>query len=76
MDPNEQYPKRRRVIIADDDDDEIIPEEYVDDTEIVSNPDELLDENPSDEEEGEDLMENWMRWIFYNDMYYFILFYL
>lgn len=41
--------KRRRIVIEDEDQEE-----------VISNPDELIDENPSDDEEGEDLAENWM----------------
>jgi hypothetical protein len=44
--------KRRRIIIDDDEDNE----------EVISNPDEFIDENFDEDEEGEgeDLQENWM----------------
>lgn len=47
----DQPVKRRRIVIQDDDEEE----------DITSNPDELIDyDNPEEDEgEGEDLMENW-----------------
>ncbi len=55
--------KRRRIVVDDEEEEEDVPD-YGDrdvDSELGSNPDELLSSNPSDEEEGEDLMgDNWM----------------
>jgi hypothetical protein len=53
-------PKRRRII-ADDEDDDV-----ADHGSVGSNPDELIDENVDDpdDEEGEDLEENWLEYVF------------
>lgn len=48
--------KRRRIVIDDDDDDEVDNNEE----DKISNPDEYLDQNNEEEDEGEDLNENWM----------------
>lgn len=53
--------KRRRIVI--DEDEEI-------DEEVISNPDEFLDDKDDpDEEEGEDLEENWLA---YETLFIFI----
>jgi hypothetical protein len=49
MDPSGSPTKRRRIVIEDDEQEE-----------VISNPDELIDENVSDEDDGEDLAENWL----------------
>jgi hypothetical protein len=48
---DESEPKRRRIVIEEDDIDE----------EVISNPDELVDDNDNEDDiEGEDLAENWL----------------
>lgn len=53
MQPN----KLRRIIVDDDEDDG--PADAGNES-VGSNPDDLLEDQPSDDEEGEDIMENWM----------------
>ena len=56
MDPDDGYNKRRRIVIDDEDEDE-----------VISNPDELIDENINeDDEEGEDLAENWLEYVLHS----------
>jgi hypothetical protein len=48
---DESEPKRRRIVIEEDDIDE----------EVISNPDELVEDNENEDDiEGEDLAENWL----------------
>jgi hypothetical protein len=50
MEDDEQQVKRRRIIIEDEDEN----------AEVGSNPDELIGDENSEDEEGEDLNENWI----------------
>lgn len=56
--------QRRRIVIADDEDDE--EDRDMDNRSTGSNPDEEIDENIDniEDEEGEDLAENWIEWVF------------
>jgi hypothetical protein len=48
---DESEPKRRRIVIEEDDINE----------EVISNPDELVEDNDNEDDiEGEDLAENWL----------------
>lgn len=54
-------PKRRRIFVDEDEEEQNEAGDNRDpDDSVGSNPDELLGDQASDDEEGEDLMENWM----------------
>lgn len=58
MDENE--PRKRRRIIIDDDDEDGNRDTADNASDLGSNPDELLSQHNSEDEEGEDLEEHWL----------------